>query len=363
MLSRRRPIVGRSGHAAGIAAAPNVLRASAATYAEAVRSTWAPLDAGGGLREAVRYATLAANSHNSQPWKFRIEERHIRIAPDLARRLPVVDPDDHHLFASLGCATENLVQAAAALGFSATPALEGGSISVALERMQPQRTPLLEAVPRRQSTRAAFDGKPVATEMLQRLEQAGTGPGVSVLLITERAKIGNVVEYVQQGTSAQIRDKAFMVELTSWIRFDEASAVATRDGLFARCAGNPAVPSWLGRLALPFVFTESAENRKYKKHIESSAAVAVFVSERNDKAHWIEAGRACQRFALQATAFGLRYAFINQPVEVAKVRDQFAAYLGIDQRRPDLIVRLGHGPELPRSLRRPVDHVIERPAA
>jgi hypothetical protein len=30
--------------------------------------------------------------------------------------------------------------------------------------------------------------------------------------------------------------------------------------------------------------------------------------------------------------------------------------------RPDLIVRLGHGPELPRSLRRPVDHVIERAA-
>jgi hypothetical protein len=152
-----------------------------------------------------------------------------------------------------------------------------------------------------------------------------------------------------------------MVELTSWIRFDEASAVATGDGLFARCAGNPAVPSWLGRLALPFVFTERTESGKYKRHIESSAAVVVFISERNDRAHWIEAGRACQRFALQATAFGLRCAFINQPVEVAKVRDQFAAHLGIGQRRPDLIVRLGHGPELPRSLRRPVDHVIERP--
>jgi hypothetical protein len=84
----------------------------------------------------------------------------------------------------------------------------------------------------------------------------------------------------------------------------------------------------------------------------------VFVSERDDKAHWIEAGRACQRFALQATALGLKLAFVNQPVEVPRLRRQFATFLGLDQRRPDIVVRLGNGPELPRSLRRPVAQVI-----
>ena len=37
--------------------------------------------------------------------------------------------------------------------------------------------------------------------------------------------------------------------------------------------------------------------------------------------HWIEVGRACQRFALQATALGLKCAFINQPVEVPAFAD------------------------------------------
>jgi hypothetical protein len=67
----------------------------------------------------VRYATLAPSSHNTQCWRFHIAKRSIAITPDFARRCPAVDPDDHHLFVSLGCATENLVHAALAMGFHA----------------------------------------------------------------------------------------------------------------------------------------------------------------------------------------------------------------------------------------------------
>jgi hypothetical protein len=62
--------------------------------------------------------------------------------------------------------------------------------------------------------------------------------------------------------------------------------------------------------------------------------------------------------ALQATALDIRSAFINQPVEVAALRTQFASFLGIGDRRPDLVVRLGRGPRMPRSFRRPVASVV-----
>jgi hypothetical protein len=89
-----------------------------------------------------------------------------------------------------------------------------------------------------------------------------------------------------------------------------------------------------------------------------SAGGAVFVSEKNEPAYWAEAGRCAQRFALQATSLGLQHAFINQPVEVPAMRGQFATYLGIGGRRPDLVMRFGYGPQLPKSLRRPVEHVL-----
>ena len=131
--------------------------------------------------------------------------------------------------------------------------------------------------------------------------------------------------------------------------------------MFSKSSGNPVLPDWIGRLILNLVFTKEAENRNYESQLRSSAGVAVFVSDKNEPAYWAEAGRCSQRFALQATALQLRHAFINQPVEVPAVRGQFATYLGIGDRRPDLVMRFGYGPELPRSLRRPVEHVILRP--
>jgi hypothetical protein len=85
---------------------------------------------------------------------------------------------------------------------------------------------------------------------------------------------------------------------------------------------------------------------------------AVFVGERTDRANWFEVGRAYERFALAATALGVRNAFVNQPVEVPAVRTQFAQGLGLGSRRPDLVVRFGRGPQLPYSLRRLAADVI-----
>ncbi len=70
-------------------------------------------------RVLICCATLAASSHNTQPWRFRIGPEAITLVADDTRRCPVVDPDDAHLFKSLGCAVENLVQAATAQGLAA----------------------------------------------------------------------------------------------------------------------------------------------------------------------------------------------------------------------------------------------------
>jgi hypothetical protein len=212
----------------------------------------------------VRYATLAANSHNTQPWTLKLSEGRNSIAPDFGGRCPAVDPDDHHIFVSLGCATENLVQAAAATGLKAMPSLVEDTVSIMLERAPPKQSSLLEAIPIRQSTRAVYDGNPVATETLRLLEQAGTCEGVSVVIMTDRVKVDNVANYVVEGKFVQMRDPAFMHELKGWMRFNEADALATMDGLFARSSGNPSLPSWLAGTLLRLLFTERSEIDKYR---------------------------------------------------------------------------------------------------
>jgi hypothetical protein len=309
-------------------------------------------------RELIRLAVMAASSHNTQPWKFALTDRSITVLPDWTRRTPVVDPDDHHLFVSLGCATENLVHAALANGLHADIAIGTDRIDVGLQTTLAVRSPLVDAIPSRQCSRSVYDGKPLSTTELGLLEQAGAAREVNLVVITDRPRMETVLEYVVGGNEAQIGDEAFVSELRDWIRFNRADAARTRDGLFSACTGNPTVPRWVGRRLLGLVLSAKSENEKATTQLRSSAGVAVFAAQSSDRRHWIEVGRAYERFALQATALGIRNAFLNQPVEVPSLRAQFAGWLGVGERRPDLLVRFGRGPEMPRSLRRPVDDVL-----
>jgi hypothetical protein len=313
------------------------------------------------LHELVRYATLAPSSHNTQCWKFRIMNNLITIEPDLSRRCPVVDPDDHHMFVSLGCATENLVHAALANGLKANASFIASptdTVSISLDATKALASPLFQAITERQCTRGDYDGNPLSMGELRLLEQAARGNGVGVLLLTERSAMEKVLEYVVSGNAAQMNDPAFVEELTAWIRFGNEEAVRTGDGLFSGSSGNPAMPRWLGSRMMRLFFTAKSENERHARQIRNSAGIAVFVSDANDKAHWVETGRCYERFALQATSLGIRNAFLNQPVEVGPIRPQFAAALGLGHLRPDLVVRFGRGPTLPLSMRRPIQSVL-----
>ncbi len=314
------------------------------------------------MRELVRCATLAPSSHNTQCWRFRIQARSITIGPDPSRRCPVVDPDDHHVHVSLGCATENLVQAARANGLHADARFDPtdvmSPIAVSLEPTLAFSSPLFQAIAERQCTRGDYDGRPISNSELRLLEQAGTGHGVRIVLLTTTSAMEKVLEYVVAGNTRQMNDPAFVEELKGWIRFGADEALDTGDGLFAGASGNPAMPHWLGSRMMGMFFTPKSENERYARQVRNSAGIAVFVTDVSDKAHWVEAGRCYERFALQATALGIRNAFLNQPVEVAALRPKFAAALGLGIQRPDLVVRFGRGPAMPLSMRRPVDAVL-----
>jgi hypothetical protein len=367
MVTRREFIVSTSATIGGLATVASCSSGTTAVgYEKAVSSTWrhSTVDAGDKpalLRELVRYATLAPSSHNTQCWKFHLEDRSISVLPDLSRRCPAVDPDDHHLFVSIGCATENLIQAALANGLNGNVIFDDSArkaLRVLLEPTKAVATSLFNAIPERQSTRAEYDGKPISMSELALLEKAGQGNGVRIILLTEREAMEKVLEYVVQGNTAQMNDRAFVEELKAWIRFSSSDAVQTGDGLYAASSGNPSVPSWLGSLLFGLFFTPKSENDKYAKHVRSSAGIAIFVSDAENPSQWIEVGRCYERFALQSAALGVRNAMLNQPVEVSALRPQFATFLGVGGRRPDLVVRFGRGPKLPPSLRRPLDAVL-----
>lgn len=364
MVDRRHALLAAGAAAAGLAVAgwSGFRRlGSLDDYADDIAPLRSALPAEPAVHDLIRFATLAANSHNTQAWRFRASDGRIDILPDAARRTPAVDPDDHHLFASLGCAAENLSIAAAARGLPGEVtfgAAGDGSVRFDYAAGAIRDAALCDAIPLRQSTRADYDGSEVTGADLAALAEAATVPGVDLILITYHARINQMRDLILAGNTAQIADPAFVAELKNWLRFNPRAALATGDGLFAATSGNPSLPDWLGPLMFDWAFTAKAENEKIARQIATSAGIAVFVAAKAEPAAWIQAGRACQRFALQATALSLKHAFLNQPVEVAALRPDLAELLGMPGRRPDLVMRFGRAAAKPFSARRPIDEVM-----
>jgi hypothetical protein len=178
------------------------------------------------------------------------------------------------------------------------------------------------------------------------------------VLLTDRRRIDAVRDLVVTGNSTQMGEPAFVRELKSWLRFNPAQALRAGDGLYSVASGNPALPDWLGPLAFDWLSSAESQNDVYASQIRSSAGLAVFIGAGENPAHWVAVGQACQRFALQATALGIKHAFINQPVEVPALRPELAGLIGLPERRPDIIIRFGYGAALPFSARRPVEAVL-----
>lgn len=309
-------------------------------------------------RKVLAAATLAASSHNTQPWRLRANGRTLDILPDFGRRTPVVDPDDHHLYVSLGCAAENAVVAGTAFGLAGhvdfVPSADGGTVRVVFEKTRAPASPLAAVIPARRCSRAVYDGRVVAAPELSQLAADG------VELITDRATLESIGEYVAEGNAAQLGDPAFVRELIDWVRFTRREAAGRGDGLYGPAFGMPALPRALGAAAMRLALRPARQTARDLAALRSSAGVAVFVSERDEPGGWVATGRRYERFALEATRLGVRTAFTNQPVEVRALRDGFGGALGLSG-RPSLLVRFGYGPERPRSFRRRLEDVLAQP--
>jgi hypothetical protein len=350
----RRTVLTTAGAAAviGLAGFWRQVRA-ADLYATTAAAARAPLDlAATGqerLAELVRMASLAPNSHNTQARRFTAVPGGLEIAVDPARRTPVVDPDDHHLFVSLGAAVETLVIAATAYGITATPIVAAdGTVNLSFSDGAAPSA-LLPAITHRQSHRGLYDGTALTDP-----DRAALAADRAVRLIEDAPTRTALRDLTITAYGTQMTDAAYRAELKAWLRFSQGAALETEDGLFSGCSGSPALPQALGESLFGMLVTAKAQSEALAAQIDSSPTLALLVSDPDAPAGRIETGRRLARIGLVATAHGLAMAHVNPAIENPESRAEVARICGVTSGRPSILLRLGRTPVLmPYSLRRP----------
>ena len=122
--------------------------------------TWRQFHARSGQPlDLVRAAVLAANAHNTQPWRFRLYPGRIDLYAVPDRTTGTMDQLRREMYISLGCALENLTLAAEAAGLAPSvqvapdPADPTLAASVRLGAGAPVDSPLYRAIPDRHTNR------------------------------------------------------------------------------------------------------------------------------------------------------------------------------------------------------------------
>ena len=142
----------------------------------------------------VRAAVLAANPHNTQPWKFHLLPEGVDVYADTSRRIGAIDPLFREMHIGVGCAVENLLLSAEAAGYSwsfdrAAPAADGTLQPVVRILLNKDATrhasDLCAAIPKRHTNRAPYiKSKDVDTQMIEALSNVSKHSGASLWITT-----------------------------------------------------------------------------------------------------------------------------------------------------------------------------------
>lgn len=82
----------------------------------------------------------------------------------------------------------------------------------------------------------------------------------------------------------------------------------------------------------------------HRKLFEGSPLVAVLGTDRDRPTDWLHAGQALERILLRGAREGVQASYLNQPIQVAKLRPSLGQLLGA-RGFPQLRLRLGFEPE------------------
>ena len=310
----------------------------------------------------LHYAVLAPSEYNSQPWYFKIRGPICELYADYSRQLLVVDPDKRELLISCGGAFLNLRLALRHFGYGEElnlrtieeqPALLarikiGSPVSATAEEER-----LFFAIQKRVTNRSMFEARPIAEELLTRCEELAGEEGVWLYRVTGQNH-QMVSEMIATGDHMLWEKKAFRHELAHWVH---GQREIIEDGLPAFSAGKGNIAGIASPWLVRTVNLGRAEAAK-SQHLVTSAPLLIILGTYSDMpADWFATGQAMEKILLLATASGVQNSFVNQPIEVSALRTQLHQMIG-QYKHPQLVLRLGYGPDAPVTPRRSVSDVL-----
>jgi len=316
------------------------------------------------VKTLVADAITAPSMHNAQPWYFGYA-RHSRtftLSADLERAMPHADPTTRGLHLGCGAALLNLRVAASHAGHRTSTTLlpdpHAPALLAAVRLDDPHAhtdeslAGLHGALRNRHTSRSPFTERQIPGNIRAALSDAAAREGAQLSFLATPHR-ETVLDLIMHAEGYNRMDDGRDAEQRRWTH-DTAAEPAVDDGIpdYAfgprKSTGSAPLRDFAGRGIV--------SDRAYAD-FEKSPQLASLSTLGDTPADWLRAGQALERVLLLATLQGLAGSFATQPVEWPDLRwilrdpQSGRGYV-------HMILRLGYGPQGPRTPRRPLDQVL-----
>lgn len=332
---------------------------------------------------------LAANGHNMQPWKIRLDKADptvFYLYADSGRLTNEVDPFARQIMITQGTFLEYVVIAGDESGYQTSVDLfpEGGYdeqklsesmktkpvAKIILTKNKPQSSPLYDFLFLPDTNRAVYQSNKLTAEQINQLEAINAGVNMSIKIFQDKENIDKLRNYAMKGATIEAGVNRVMKESETVFRANEYQKNKYRYGFSVEGQGTSGImrhimqglvtlfPSMNSGKAASDLFIQST-----RTSVDNTPAYAMIISADNSRSSQVKSGMLYSRLILTAHRLG----FVMQPLsqvleEYPEMKEPYSSIhheYASDRGTIQMLVRLGKPTkDVPQSMRRDVMDLI-----
>jgi hypothetical protein len=362
------------------------------------------------LKFFLRYAILAPSIRNTQPWAFKILSNNtIELYADNSRALTVVDPDGRQLIISCGATLGYLQITINHFGYKyKTELLSASNVKIKDKRLlakisikegtesvssnnnnvtNKQRgnntktnslqkedgDRLFGAIPKRRTNRFRFEDRNIPDILLagfyyivdkypqyqeqqkqQKQDEQQEEDPIWLRIVEETDTKNTLAELVARGDNILLSDKNFVRELILSTRLNKNYGFR-RGGMPGQALG---ISNLFSKMR-PYFQISKKQDEKDRQLASTSSALAILGSYSDGVLDWINTGMALTNILLLASSENVSCSFLNQPIQVSRLRPELLDAIGKEKGFPQILLRMGYNSyKIAPSPRRNVEEVL-----
>jgi len=297
----------------------------------------------------LSFALLAPSGHNTQPWKFKIENNTADIFFEKERLASSSDEGGRQMFVSLGCFITNFSEAIKAYGYTCTITyskdllitsnlpLVKFSFTKGNNTTKPD-TIILKSMTDRHSDKNKYQQKELSSNLLKYISGL-SDESFLVSIVSDTPKKEKLSSYIVNAQIDCMEKSSFRNELSHFIKNTLSSS---KYGMTGNTLGLPLFVSFFASKLIAKVNLSKMTQKGDLSLLKKFTPYFLFISSKEDTPYaWIKSGELLQKIWLESTKYLVGCHPLAAIVQHKLYRQKLSEELKTDF-HPNVFIRIGY---------------------